>query len=193
MVLFLPVTVAGQENSDRDQWQQPGKVMEAIGIKPGMVIGEVGCGKGYFTFKLARRLGETGRVYANDIVQKYLDQVKNRCQRDHIKNIVTVKGEEEDPLFPVPNLDMVVMVYVFHHLDKPVKFMQNLKFYLKPGAPLVILEQDPAKTGSKTGHFYSQEKILELIRQANYRLVRIETFLAKDNIYILLPAGETGF
>lgn len=183
---FLAAAVALPAD-DRAQWQQPQKVMDVIGVKPGMVIGEVGVGKGFFTFRLARRVGEAGKVYANEIRRDHLDYIEKRCQERGIGNIVTVKGKVADPLFPENNLEMVIMVYVFHHLDEPVAFMQNLKKYLKPGAPVVIVEQDPQKTGSTTGHFYKKEKVLQLVRRSGYRLVRMETFLKKDNIFILEP------
>jgi len=159
--------------------------MDALGIKPGMVIGEVGAGRGYFTFKLSKRVGKDGKIYANDIKQSVLDYIDDKCRERGISNIQTVKGEYNDPLFPGKNLDMIVMVYVLHHLSQPVKYLKNLKHYLKPGAVLAILEQDPGKTHSASGHFHKKEVVLERIKQAGYRLIRIETFLPKDNIYVL--------
>jgi len=168
----------------RDTWQKPGKVLEVVGVKPGMVIGEPGAGKGYFTFKLARKVGPTGKIYANDIIKKYLDSIKKKTRKEGLTNIVTVKGKVTDPLFPRGQLDMVFMCYVLHHLTQPVAFLKNLRPGLKPNAPVVILEQDPGKTNSTTGHFWKQEKILETVKAAGYKLDRIETFLPRDNIYI---------
>lgn len=179
--LILPVLIPGAEN--RDTWQQPDKVLDVIGIKPGMVIGEPGAGRGYYTFRLARKVGPTGKIYANDIAAKDLNTIKKRAKREGFTNIVTIKGEIEDPLFPVDELDMVFMSYVLHDLERPAAFLKNLRAYLKPDTPLVILEQDPEKTG-ETWHFWKKEKILKTLKEAGYRLERIETFLPKDNIYI---------
>ena len=178
--LILPILILGAEN--RDTWQQPGKVLEVIGIKPGMVIGEPGAGRGYYTFRLAGKVGPTGKIYANDIVEKELNHIKKRAKEEGFANIVTIKGEIEDPLFPVNELDMVFMSYVLHDLARPAAFLKNLRAYLKPGTPLVILEQSPEKTG-ETGHFWKKEKILTTLKETGYRLERIETFLPKDNIY----------
>jgi ubiquinone/menaquinone biosynthesis C-methylase UbiE len=178
--LILPVLILGAES--RDTWQQPDKVLEVIGIKPGMVIGEPGAGKGYYTFRLARKVGPTGKIYANDIVEKELKHIKKRAKKEGFTNIVTIKGEIEDPLFPGDELDMVFMSYVLHDMDRPVAFLKNLRAYLKPDTPLVILEQSPEKTGD-TGHFWKKEKILKTVKAAGYRLERIEDFLPKDNIY----------
>lgn len=167
----------------RDTWQQPDKVLEVIGVKPGMVIGEPGAGKGYFTFKLARKVGPRGKIYANDIAEEDLGIIKKRARREHFSNIVTLLGEIEDPLFPPGEMDMVFMSYVLHDLERPVPFLKNLKPCLKPHAPLVVLEQAPEKTGN-TWHFWKKEKILKTVQAAGYRLDRMETFLLRDNIYV---------
>jgi predicted methyltransferase len=172
---------------DRDSWQQPEKVMDAIGVKAGMTIGEVGAGNGYFTFKLAARVGPTGLIYANDIDPDGLQNIKAGARQRRIDHIVTVRGEVADPLFPPGVMDLVIMVYVFHELAEPVELLRNLKPSLKPDAPLVILERDPGKIHSTLDHFYDQDKLLQLVREAGYELVRVETFLARDNIYILRP------
>jgi len=146
------------QDHNRDSWQKPDKVIDAIGIKESMVIGEAGAGAGYFTIHLAKQVGEKGTIYANDISQYSLNRLKRRCEREDINNVKTILGEVEDPLFPKGKLDMVIMVYVFHHLDKPVEFLNSIKPSLKEGAPLVILEQDPDKFDEAKGHFYKKEK-----------------------------------
>lgn len=168
----------------RDTWQQPGKVMEVIGVRQGMVIGEPGAGKGYFTFKLARKVGPTGKIYANEIDEECLDAINEQSRREGFNNIVTIRGKVEDPLFPDGQLDMVFMCYVLHDLSKPVSFLKHLKPDLKPGAVLVILERDPGKYPSAAGHFFKKEKLLKVVKRAGYKLVRTETFLSRDNIYI---------
>jgi len=191
-MLFLLVifsTLLADLGDDRDSWQQPEKVMDVIGVKPGMVIGEPGAGEGYFTFKLSRRVGETGKIYANDIVENKLKRIIKRCEEEDVKNIETVLGKVDNPLFPKNTMDMVIMVYVFHHLEKPVEFLQNIKPSMKPNATLVILERDSQKTGDTSGHFMEKEALLKTVKKADFDLVRIETFLSKDNIYIYRPCG----
>lgn len=185
-ILFMGLVLVSSSlwADSRDTWQQPEKVMEVIGIKPGMVIGEPGAGEGFFTLKLARKVGPTGKIYANDIVDSCLDTIKKKSQKAGLKNIVTIKGKAEDPLFPKEELDMVFMCYVFHELEKPVAFLKNLKPSLKPNAPLVILERDPKKVPSAAGHFLYREKLLKIVKTGGFKLVRTETFLPKDNIYI---------
>jgi ubiquinone/menaquinone biosynthesis C-methylase UbiE len=180
-----------QFERNRDSWQQPEKVMDVIGVKPSMTIGEVGAGEGYFTFKLARRVGEAGRIYANDIDPRALKSIEGRCEREDIRNIITILGEVERPLLPDGGMDMVIMVYVLHDLAKPVELLRNILPALKPDAPLVVLERDPEKTGDHSGHFFSKERVLKIFDQAGYELIREETFLSRDNIFILRPRSGT--
>jgi ubiquinone/menaquinone biosynthesis C-methylase UbiE len=172
------------DNGNRDSWQQPERIMDTLGVKAGMVIGEAGAGEGYFTFKLANRVGEQGKIFANDINKKKLKKIEQRCQEENIQNITIILGRTEDPLFPKAQLDMVIMVYVFHHLEKPVSFLKNIKPSLKSSAPLVIVERDPDKFGGRHGHFLPKEEVIQAIKEANYDLTNIKTFLPRDNIFI---------
>jgi ubiquinone/menaquinone biosynthesis C-methylase UbiE len=170
--------------SDRETWQPPEQIMDSVGVKPGMIIGEVGAGRGYFTFPLAKRVGEKGKVYANDISTSSLDEIKARLTRENIKNIIPVLGETEDPLFPQKNHDMIIMVYVLHMLEKPVELMENLKKYMTPETQLVIIERNSDTDRAHYPSFMSKKQVLEMIDKSNYKLVRIMTFLSRDNIYI---------
>ncbi len=160
--------------------------MDAVDIQPGMTIGEVGAGHGYFTFKLARRVGPGGKIYANDIDRKALQDIEGRAKKENIGNIVTVLGEVERPLFPDATMDLVIMVYVLHDLAKPVELLRNVRPSLKEKAPLVILEKDPEKMSEAAGHFFSKQKLLGIVEKAGYEVSRVETFLARDTIYVCL-------
>jgi ubiquinone/menaquinone biosynthesis C-methylase UbiE len=169
----------------RDTWHQPDKVMDAVGVKPGMIIGEVGAGHGYFTFHLSRRVGDSGKVYANDIASRALASLRRKCENEGITNIETIVGEVEDPLLPKGILDMVFIVNAFHDLAKPVELLNNLVPSLKPDAPVVIIDRDPSKFRDSAGHFLTEEEILGMIGQSDFALDRIETFLPQHNIYII--------
>src|SRR5512139_1908166 len=151
--LFL-ITFAGEAqycNSSRDGIEQPEKVMEAAGVKPGMIIGEIGAGHGYFTFWLSRGVGETGKIYANDIDGSALTAIERRRDSEKVANIETVLGTVDDPRLPAASLDMVFVVNAFHDLEKPVELLANLLPALKPGATVVIMDRDPARAGDR--HF----------------------------------------
>jgi ubiquinone/menaquinone biosynthesis C-methylase UbiE len=178
---------AAQLADARDKDHQPEKVMDVTGVVPGMVIGEVGAGRGYFTFWLAHRVGSSGKIYANDILPGALSAIRNRCRQENVRNIETILGQVEDPLFPAGQLDMVFMVNAFHDLEKPVELLNNLLPSLKPGAVVVIMDRDPAKTSDPSHHFLSKEAVLQKIDQSRFVLDRLETFLPRHNLYILRP------
>ncbi len=176
--------VNGQSYSSRDKYEQPDKIMESVGIKEGMKIGEVGAGRGYLTFKMSPKVGETGKIYANDIDKRALKFLNDKIKREKIKNIETVLGELTDPLFPVKDLDMIIMIHVFHDLEKPVEFSKKARKYLKPGCQLVIIDWDPAKYPDPRNHCMKKEDVLKNMSKAGFKLDRIEEFLQRDNIYI---------
>src|SRR5512139_3858770 len=134
LCLIIPSAGAQYQNPTRDAIEQPEKVMEATGVKPGMVIGEIGAGQGYFTFWLAKAVGETGKVYANDIDASALAAIERRRAAEKVFNIETILGTVDDPLFPPGALDMVFIVNAFHDLARPVELLAGLRPALKPGA-----------------------------------------------------------
>ncbi len=181
-LLLNPNKILAQD--DRKTWQPPAQIMDSVGVKPGMIIGEVGAGRGFFTFHLAERVGEKGKVYANDISRYALDKLEARAENENIENITIVMGDEIDPLFPQKNLDMIIMVYVLHHFEKPYKMLENIKKYMKPEATMVIIEKDTKKDRDAYPHFMSKKQVLETLQESKYTLERIETFLEKDTIFI---------
>jgi len=185
-VLSGLIAISGQaqyRNASRDNIEQPEKVMEVTGVKPGMVIGEVGAGHGYFTFWLSKGVGEGGKVYANDIDRSALAAIERRRASENVANIETVLGTVEDPGFPAGSLDMVFMVNAFHDLEKPVELLANLRPALKPGATVVIMDRDPARASDR--HFLPREEVEEIVGRSVFAMVRVETFLRYHNLYIL--------
>ncbi len=188
MILLLSIFIIFSTNSfcqsDRETWQPPDKIMESVGVKEGMKIGEIGAGRGYLTFHLAEKVGESGKIYANEINAQSLKTIETRIKNEGIKNIETVLGKVLDPMFPEENLDMIVMVYVLHCLDKPIEFMKNVEQYLSKEGSLVIIERNTHKERAHPPAFMTNKQILEAIGKDDFKLERIETFLSKDTIYI---------
>jgi len=182
--LIAAAALAFDRNADRETWQPPERIMDVAGVTAGMRVGEAGAGEGYLTFHLARRVGDRGVVYANEISESDLETIRERARREGVDNIVTVLGEVEDPQFPEKDLDMGIMVYVLHHLDRPVEFLKNLEGYLKPGAPVVIVEKNTDADRSYAPQFMSRSQIVDTIEEAGYELERTETSLPRDTIYI---------
>ncbi len=165
--------------------QPPDKVMDAIGLKAGMVVGEVGAGHGRYTVHLAVRVGPAGKVYANDINADSLAHIRDRCKADGFENVETILGRSDDPLFPAGRLDMIFMVLTYHHLSQPVEMLKAMIPSLKPGATVVVLDPDPVRDHDRGPESTSREEIERDAAAAGFELVRMETFLPLDNIFIL--------
>lgn len=205
-LLGLSFFLIAQENrqeaweKDANKRQPPDRVMDTVGLKPGMIIGEIGAGRGRYTVLLAQRVGDQGRVYANDINPTALEYLKERCRRDGITNVETVLGKIDDPLFPRTGLDMIFMVWTYHMMEKPVEMLRSLAPYLKPGATVAMVEPVPSETedeiknettrlGKKPSsiHVVSEDSVRTDAAAAGFELVRTDSSLSNDVIYILQP------
>ncbi len=155
------------------QWQlDVEKALDAIGVEPGMVVGEAGAGDGYFTLPLLERVGAKGAVYANDIDTGALARLRRRAEQAHHSNVYTVVGEVADPVFPRTDLDMVVIVHALHDFGQPVAWLVNVKKYMRPGATLAVIEVDPER-GNHDSHFWPRDRIVGYAKEAGFDLVRI--------------------
>jgi ubiquinone/menaquinone biosynthesis C-methylase UbiE len=188
-IVFMLNSQWYEGNSDkrehaRNKKQPPGKIMDVMGLKPGMVIGEIGAGRGRYTVKLAARVGDKGKVYANDIKQSALQYLKHRCKKNNIRNVVIIHGNITQPGFQEGVLDIAFMISTYHCLDKPVELLKNIKPALKPGGKLVIVEREPVKSGAPPWSCTPREVLLQQAQKAGFQIVQLETFLVEDNIYI---------
>ena len=184
-------TRAQDKDGDRWMWQLPRHVIESIGVKPGMVLADVGAGDGYFSLFLAERVGEGGKVLANDIDERALGVLRERCRKDKIENITIIHGKPDDPLLPEAAVDLALLVNVIHLIEKPTVFLENLKRSLKPSGAIVFIQWDGDKMGVERPRWdpedrakYSQQTTLRMIGEAGLEVIRTETFLPVQNIYI---------
>ncbi|MBN1273047.1 MAG: methyltransferase domain-containing protein [Candidatus Aminicenantes bacterium] len=176
IVLFVSFSVS---QSRRDRRDQPEKLLEYAGVKPGMTIGEAGAGSGYFTFFLSRRVGDRGKIYANDIDEDSLQALKNRCRREGVENIETVVGEIADPCFPVSDLEMVTMLYAFHDFTEKEQWLRNVKKYMKDDASLVIFDGQDAHTG------LNKEVVSNIAGKTGFELLKHEHLHNGIWVYVL--------
>ena len=158
--------------------------MNIMDIRKGMVIGEAGAGRGFFTFPMAEKVGVNGKIYANDIRDSALGFIRNSCERRSISNITTVLGEVADPLFPVEDLEMVVVVHAFHDFTQPEQWLKNLRKYMRSGATLAILDRDPDRWGRMHYHFQTKDEVVGLLKDAGFKNIKVNTSLEYDNIYL---------
>jgi len=164
--------------------QPPQKIMDALGIAPGMTVAEIGAGRGRYVVQLAVRVGENGKVYAEDIDASALKYLEKRCQKWGLKNVKTILGDVTNPKLPEGELDLIFIISSYHHFDDPVALLRKARSALKPDGKLAIGEWLPRDENKKA--YSTPEQMEAQMKAAGYKLERIETFLKNNNMYIYI-------
>jgi ubiquinone/menaquinone biosynthesis C-methylase UbiE len=177
--LFPPENLGLLEGPDRDAWQRPDEIMDALGIADGATVADLGAGAGWFTIRLARRVGPNGRVYAEDIQPQMIEAINRRVQREGLRNVTTILGAPDDPRLPPGKLDAVLMVNVYHELEDPVALLRNVARALAPRGRLGIVDftKEGGGPGPPLEERVDPERIIRDAEAAHLRLVARETFL----------------
>jgi SAM-dependent methyltransferase len=134
------------ERPERESEENVEGALDAIGLKPGMTVAEVGAGTGYVALRMAKRVSPGGRVYANDLQPEMLGLLRDNAAKAGISNVQTVQGSETDPKLPDGQIDLIILVDVYHEFSQPQKMLQGIRRALKPDGRLVQLEyrkEDP--------------------------------------------------
>jgi len=139
--------------------------MDAVGIKAGSTVADVGAGEGYFTFRLAARVGPTGKVYAEDILDDRLEQIRRGAAKRKLAQIETILGTTSDPRLPAERLDAILVVNAYHEMREYDAMLRGMFRALKPGALLGIIDA-PAQAGQPRESYYDRHRIPEeLLRE----------------------------
>lgn len=146
-VAFLAAPVAAQHASTRaereqrrETWQRVPEVFEAMGVRPGAVVADIGAGDGFFTARLARAVGADGKVFAIDISADALRQLRARVTEEQLANVEVVQGAVDDPKLPPATLDAILIVNAYHEMTEHDAMLKKMRESLKPGGRLVIIE-----------------------------------------------------
>ena len=182
-----PAGVLNPENANEarlNRLQPPERVLDAIGVRPGMVVAEIGAGGGRYAVQLAVRVGPGGKVYAEDIDADALEHLRQRCRRWGLGNVEAVLGEVTDPKLPAGRLDLIWIVSSYHHFNDPVALLRRARCALKPDGRLAIGEWISIHETGR--HGTTSENIIKQMESAGYALERVETFLKANNFLIYL-------
>jgi ubiquinone/menaquinone biosynthesis C-methylase UbiE len=190
--LFSPEDLGVLEGPDRDAWQMPDAIMDALGIADGATVADIGAGGGWFTVRLARRVGPRGVVYAQDVQVPMLEAIQRRVDREGLKNVRTVKGEVGDPHLAPGSVDVVLIVDSYHEFTDPVELLRHLASALKPGGRIGVVNF--TKRGGGPGPAPEERKdeaqVVAEAEAAGLSLVRKETFLP-FHYFLVLGRGPT--
>ena len=189
--VFAPVMGVGGaqwlERPEREDEEAPSKALDALDLKPGMVVADIGAGSGYYASRIAKRVGPTGKVYATDIQPGMIELLDRRIKSEGLTNVTTVLGGMDDPKLPPKSVDLAIMVDVYHELQQPQLFLQRLKDSFKPGGRLVLLEfrkEDP-KVPILEVHKMSVAEVKQELEAEGFVIEKVIDVLPWQHIIVL--------
>jgi len=177
------------DRPERESEEHPDQCLDALDIKRGMVVADVGAGIGFMSFKMAKRVGPSGKVYATDVQPEMLEKLRARAQRDKIANVQTVIGTETDPKLPAGSIDLILMVDVYHEFSHPQEMLDRMREALKPAGRLVLVEyrkEDP-KIPIRPEHKMSVADVKTEVEAEGYQFDQVIEVLPRQHIIIFRP------
>src|SRR5687767_143988 len=142
---YRPVSDLGGASSteeQRDNRNEATTVMDLAGVGDGMTVADIGAGEGYYTVRLAERVGPRGRVLAQDIDREALDRLGQRVLRERLDNVSVRLGTPDDPKLPENSFDRVFMVHMYHEVQEPYAFLWRMRSALRKGGQVIVVDVD---------------------------------------------------
>jgi FkbM family methyltransferase len=174
------------DRPERIEEEQPDRALDVLKIQPGSVVADIGAGSGYFTTRLARRVGPSGRVYAVDIQPEMLRLLDLRLKRDNLTNVTLVQGQIADPQLSPATLDLELMVDVYHEFSAPQTMLRHLREALKPNGRLVLLEyrKEDRSIPIREDHKMSVAEAKLEVEAEGFTLSQVDESLPRQHILI---------
>jgi predicted methyltransferase len=175
------------ERPEREQEEQPDEVIKTMGLKPGDIVADIGCGTGYFSRRMAKAVAPGGKVYANEIQPEFIEMLKANCAKEGIVNVEPVLGAEDDPKLPIGGIDWILLTDVYHEFQQPQPMLAKMLESLKPDGKVALIEYrllgDTAKH-IKEEHRMSVKQVLAEWNKAGFELVDLLEFLPSQHFFI---------
>jgi ubiquinone/menaquinone biosynthesis C-methylase UbiE len=171
---------------EREAEEAPEEALDAIGISKGAAVADIGAGVGYFTWRLAARVGPAGKVYAVDVQPGMLEQLRQNMKERKLTNYEPVLGADDDPRLPPAGIDLALLVDVYHEFSQPRKMLQKIRASLKPDGRMVLLEyrkEDP-KVPIRPEHKMTVAEVKAEIEPEGFRLEKTLENLPRQHILI---------
>jgi SAM-dependent methyltransferase len=171
------------DSPGRDERLQINRVMDMLGIEAGKNVADIGAGSGWFTVRAARRVTDSGTVYAVDINPEAIHYIDERAKKEQLQNIKTILSTPDDPQIPAHSVDAVLLLKAYHEVAHPVTLLRNLRSSLKPGAKIGIIDRN----GSAKNHGVSKDVVIREAAKAGYELRDTQDFVKGDGMdYFLI-------
>ena len=184
--LFPPERLGELEGPDRELWQKPDQIMDVLGIADGSKVADLGAGGGWFTVRLARRVGPQGMVYAEDVQEQMIESMERRLSREGLRNVKMVLGTSDNPMLPKDRLDAVLIVDVYHEVEQRVALLRYVRDSLRPQGRLGIVDfrKDGGGPGPAMEERIDEAMVLTDAEAAGLRLLSREAFLPYQYLLI---------
>ena len=183
------VTDIWRDEQSRDRAGEAERVTRLLGVRPGLDVADIGAGSGYYTVRLARRLGPRGHVFAEDVVPEYLDRLARRIESEGLAGSVTlVRGEPHDPRLAPGSLDLALLVHMYHEVAQPYGLLWNLRPALRSGARVAVIDarKETASHGTPP-ELLRCELTAVGYRQAGFYNLQENTYLA---VFVLADSPD---
>ena len=178
----FPATGCVKISLSRDAWQEPERVVHALGIRARQQVADLGAGEGYFTFRLAEAVEPGGQVYAVDVEPEVTESLEKRALEQARSNVAVILARYDDPMLPERGVDLIFTCNTYHHIEDRVAYFTRAARYLRPGGRVVVIDMLPKAWLQRiTGHVTPPELIRAEMRDAGYTLVREFTFLRQQS------------
>lgn len=180
------------ERPERVEQEQPERVLDALGLRRGGVVADVGCGSGYYARRIARRVQPGGTVYCQDIQPEMLDVMRRRAADEGVAGIRAVLGTPTDPKLPAGAVDWVVIADVYHEMSAPEPMLAGIRRALAPRGRVALLEyraEDGTGDRIKADHTMSARQVLLEWRAAGFELLALHDFLPSQHLFVFRAAG----
>ena len=188
-----PAGVFGHENWEwleregREEAERPDVVIQAMNLKDGDMVAEIGTGTGFFARRLARAVAPSGKVYGNDIQPEMLKKLEELAAKEGVTNIVPVLGSETDTNLPPGQMDWILMVDVYHEFQKPEEMLAQIRRALKPNGRVAVIEyrlEGDSASHISTAHRMSVEQVLAEWEPAGFTLMETIETLPSQHLFL---------
>lgn len=177
------------DDPERDAWQKPHEVIQALALKPDAVVADIGAGTGYFSVRLAQ-MAPKGRIYGVDTEQDMVKHLAERAKRAKLRNISALLGAPDDPRLP-QKVDLILLVDVYHHIDDRSRYFRRLQRSLKPGGRVAIIDfRRDSPVGPPAAARIDAETVKSELASAGYALSQQHGFLPNQYFLVFSAAGS---
>ena len=204
VLAIVACTLAAQPAASREAWQRPDDIVAALGLTLGSRVADVGAGDGFFTVRLARAVGDSGRVLAIDLEPKMLETLKQLAQKEKLPNVDVIQGDPNDPHLGPNSVDAVLIVHAYHEMREHGAMLAHIRKALRPKGRLVIVEQitearrDEPREVQVKAHDLGPEYVVNELHAAGFRVERLDSNFTtnpatKDINWIIVATPGTLF